>query len=128
MSWSGFPLRDTSPADLGVARGGEGEFVPLTPIRRRASQALTESKRSIPHSYVSVWIAADEVEARVQAEARRLDVMLSVSTWLVACVAQEPVLIRGQTPPFPPRAGYSSTPDDTLDSRSTRAMATWSSP
>ncbi|MBN8956140.1 MAG: 2-oxo acid dehydrogenase subunit E2, partial [Rhizobiales bacterium] len=59
-----------------------------SPTRRYAANALTKSWREIPHSHLVRWIDAEAVEARVAAEGRARDMMLSISDWLAWSVAQ----------------------------------------
>ncbi|HXV75998.1 MAG TPA: 2-oxo acid dehydrogenase subunit E2 [Candidatus Polarisedimenticolaceae bacterium] len=67
----------------------EGELLALTPVRRRAAQAVSESKQTIPHSHLCRWVSADRVEASVGRLARKHDMMVSVADWLVATVVHE---------------------------------------
>lgn len=66
----------------------EGELIPLSPIRRRAAATLAASKQTIPHSYLSLWIAAEKLESPVAALVREKQIMLSLSDWLTAAVAR----------------------------------------
>ena len=76
------------------ARGAEapsapdGRLTPLTPVQRRAARVVTKSAQTIPHSYLVRWVNAEEAEGRVAALAEEEDIMLSLSDWLVACVAK----------------------------------------
>ncbi len=67
-----------------------GEFKPLTPVQRRVAKTLTESVRTIPHSYLCRWVDAAAIEARVAKISETHEgLMVSVSDWLVATVARE---------------------------------------
>jgi pyruvate dehydrogenase E2 component (dihydrolipoamide acetyltransferase) len=65
----------------------DGDLRPLTPARRRAAQTLSESSRTIPHSYLTRWLDAERVEGQVEDLARERDLMLSLADWLLANVA-----------------------------------------
>jgi pyruvate dehydrogenase E2 component (dihydrolipoamide acetyltransferase) len=66
-----------------------GELTAPTPVRRRAAQALTESKQTIPHSHLCRWVLAERVDTHVEGLAQRHDMMVSVADWLVATVARQ---------------------------------------
>jgi pyruvate/2-oxoglutarate dehydrogenase complex dihydrolipoamide acyltransferase (E2) component len=65
----------------------DGDLQPLTAARQRAAQTLSESSRMIPHSYLTRWLDAERVEGQVEEVARRRDLMLTLTDWLLANVA-----------------------------------------
>lgn len=67
--------------------GPEGEWIPLSPIRRRAAKTLATSKQTIPHSYLQRWVDAGAVGARIEAIAREQGLTVGVFDLLVAAVA-----------------------------------------
>ena len=64
------------------------ELIPITPQQRRAAAALTESTQQIPHSWLTRWVDAHQVDAHVAALASQHDMMVSVSDRLVQVVGQ----------------------------------------
>lgn len=65
----------------------EGEWIPLSPIRRRAAKTLAASTQTIPHSYLQRWVDAAAVEARLEAIHRDQGLMVGVFDLLVAATA-----------------------------------------
>jgi pyruvate/2-oxoglutarate dehydrogenase complex dihydrolipoamide acyltransferase (E2) component len=66
----------------------ESELVGVSPFQARAARVLEESYRTIPHSYVSVWVDAEECARRLAAMAGKLGIMATVSDLVVCAVAK----------------------------------------
>ena len=66
----------------------DGEFTPLSALRRRSAQTLSESVRTIPHSQVTRWIDANRVDETTERLATQHDQMISLSDRLVEAVAK----------------------------------------
>lgn len=64
------------------------ELIPVSAQQRRAAAALTQSTGQIPHSWLTRWIDAQQVDAVVQLLADQHDMMVSVSDRLVQAVAR----------------------------------------
>ena len=65
-----------------------GEYQPHSPVQLRTARVLTRAKQSVPHSYLSRHVAASLVDAAVEETGAAHSIMLSVSDWLIACVAK----------------------------------------
>ena len=60
--------------------------IPLTNIRKTIAKRLTESKHTIPHSYVSVSLRADKL-SKIRKELAKDGRKVSVNDFLVKAVA-----------------------------------------
>lgn len=78
-------LKEHRPQQL---PGQQGTLVSLTPVQRRAAKVLVASTQSIPHSYLSKNIPATQAEDSLLAITQKLDIMASISDWLVLCAAK----------------------------------------
>jgi pyruvate/2-oxoglutarate dehydrogenase complex dihydrolipoamide acyltransferase (E2) component len=79
--------RHLDAGESAPANPGEGELVPTSAVRRRAAAVLADSKRSIPHSYLSVWMPAAALERRLEQLTSEQQLMISLSDLLVATIA-----------------------------------------
>lgn len=81
-------LATRSAGDAGPAPTGGPRVTPLTPVQMRAARVVARAKQTIPHSYLYRHVDAAAVQAKVKAIAAAHDIILSVTDWLIACVAR----------------------------------------
>ena len=70
-----------------TSKNKTGRFVEASTVQRRSAKVLERSVSEIPHSYLTKNISAELAEQVVGNLAEKLDIMLSLTDWLVLCVA-----------------------------------------
>lgn len=70
------------------ASDSNGKLEPLSSMQQNVARVLSESCRTIPHSYLIRWIDGAKADILAHRIAKRLDIMVSVSDLLVSAVAR----------------------------------------